>query len=300
MKKRIFLLLLIALTWPQVGLTQTQVLTEDDWQPLTNDLSRGELLRMHMPPELDAVPRDFRFPEDTLETPGPRVFGLDISHHNTSDIPFDKLVSKNIRYVFIKATQGVTLKDPKFAYFWSNIGNLSGQKWVARGAYHFLSSLTDPIEQAESHVAYVNLHGGYLEDDLPPVMDLEWDKSSASGPDRWKNHSPAEIVSRALKYLKRVEQLTGRIPMVYVSRAWWNERGIPASDITKFSRYKMWIPDYSNSTRNNENPKGPGGIIPDLWQFTDRSKISGGPNAKFDGNLYKGTLNQFIDEFYNQ
>lgn len=284
---------------PLVSVAQVMNWTEDSWEELVDEPSRGELLRQHMPPEIEAVPRNFKFPEDTLNPPAPRVFGIDISHYSPANLPFDKFAEKNIHYVYIKATQGTNFKDGKFPHFWSSIGALTGNKKVARGAYHFLSASTssDPELQAERFVAYVNLHGGFHSDDMPPVMDWEWDKASASSPDRWAALTPAQIVAKALKFLKRVEDLTGRVPMIYVSRAWWRERGILDSEIAKFSRYKLWIPDYSTATLGNENPRGPNNVVPHLWQFTDRSRITGGPAANLDGNMFKGTLNDFRGTF---
>lgn len=289
--------LVLFLLYPLVGATQPW--TEDDWVPLTNELSRSELLRMHMPQDPKAVPRIFRFPQDTLSAAGRRTFGLDISHHNPSNIPFHQLRDKNIHFVYMKATQGVTHKDQKFGHFWNSIGNLPAHLKVARGAYHFLSALSssDPELQAERFVAYVNLNGGFEADDLPPVMDLEWDKASPSSPDRWANYTPAQIVSKALKFLIRVEELTGKTPMIYVSRAWWRERRIPESEIARFARYRLWIPDYSRATLENENPRGPNGVIPDLWQFTDSSRITGGPSANLDANMFDGPPDEFLEIF---
>lgn len=291
--------LVLFLAWPLVSYSLGTEWTEDDWQPLTNEPSRNQLQTYYqLGFEIEAVPRDFRFPEDTLVTTGgPKTFGIDISHYNPSDLPFTKFSAKNIRYVFIKATQGTGFKDPKFQHFWNSIGSLPATKKVARGAYHFLSASSDPILQAERHVAYVNLHGGYQAADLSPVVDLEWDKGSVSGPDRWSDYTPSQIISRVLQYLVRVEALTGKIPMVYTSKAWWRERQIPDSEIHKLSRYKLWLADYSIATRNSENPRGPDNVIPELWQFTDRAKITGGPTSGFDGNMFKGTLEEFLNEF---
>lgn len=291
------------LFYPLVGMSQASVWKEDDWQELVDEPSRADLLRMHSQPslefEINALPRNFRFPQDTAPSTGPHTFGIDISHYSPSDLPFAEFKAKNIHYVYIKATQGITYKDPKFKDFWQTIGALPDSKAIARGAYHFLSAFasSDPEEQAERFVAYVNLHGGFTADDLPPVMDLEWDVSS-SGQDRWADYTSAQIVDKALKFLNRVEALTGRVPMIYTSHSWWKGR-IPEAEISKFSRYKLWIADYSTSTLANENPRGPTGIVPDLWQFTDKSRITGGPSADLDGNSFKGTLDDFIRVFYN-
>jgi lysozyme len=292
--------LLMAMSWSLVGWSQTFGWTEADWQPLTNEPSRQELLRSSMSStdlNIFFLPRSFKFPENTLTLDnGPQTFGLDISHYSAA-LPFGELWKKNIWYVYIKATQGTGYKDPKFKENWKAVGNLPASQRIARGAYHFLSATKDPKLQAEKFVAYVNLQGGFNSDDLPPVMDLEWDKASSTGRDRWAKKTSSEIIAAALTFLERVEELTGRIPMIYTSTAWWRERGISESKIGKFARYKLWIADYSGATRLSENPRAPGNVVPQLWQFTDRSTVSGVSSGSFDANAFKGTLEEFNQEF---
>lgn len=288
--------LIALLAYPLVGLAQSATWTEEDWEPLVDEPSRQELLRFNSPMELDAeLSRNFRFPEDTHT--GTQIFGIDISHYSPSNLPFAKFKEKNILFVYMKATQGTGYKDSKFKDFWAAAGALPATKKVPRGAYHFLSASSDPELQAERFVAYVNLHGGIRADDLPPVMDLEWDKATSISRDRWADKTSAQIVSRALLFLARVEALTGKIPMIYTSKAWWRERGISDSDIQKFARYKLWIADYSNATLANENPRGPNNVVPHLWQFTDKSRITGGPTANLDANAFRGTLDDFVRLF---
>jgi hypothetical protein len=153
--------------------------------------------------------------------------------------------------------------------------------------------------QADRFVAYVNLQGGFKSGDMPPVMDLEWDKASANAADRWSNYSPSEIVRRALVFLNRVEQLTGRIPMMYTARSWWRERGIPDSEIGKFVRYPIWVADYSKASLRSEDPASPGNARESLWQFADSAKIQQYPNG-LDANIFKGTEREFLSIFFQK
>ncbi len=255
--------------------------------------------------EIKSLKRNFVFPKDTTfdsvrnEVRRDSIFGIDISHYTDSKLRFDLLSSQNVRFVYAKATQGVTFKDPKFGTYWKTMDALPADKKVLRGAYHFLSadSGSSALEQADRFVAYVNLHGGIKETDLPPVMDLEWDIGS-SGVDRWKNLTPDQIVTKALTWLNRVQELTGRAPMVYTARSWWRERKIPESDIAKFSNFRIWIADYSNSSLASEVPAVPAGGAPDLWQFSDKSTLSIGYGGNLDANIFKGTEEQFFSTFF--
>src|SRR4029078_9095672 len=106
--------------------------------------------------------------------------------------------------------------------FWSQLGALPKNEKVYRGAYHFLSSDSPGLSQAESFLGYVGVHGGFKPDDMPPCLDLEWDKT-ASNPDRWAGHTPEEIIQSALDWLKEVNSKTGRKPMIYTALSWWKE-----------------------------------------------------------------------------
>ncbi|PWU22223.1 MAG: glycoside hydrolase [Bdellovibrio sp.] len=295
----------LALCWPFVGLSQTDQWSEEDWEPLVDEPSRQDLLPLTIPPEfeMEAIPLTFWFPQDTHDrSNGSRLFGIDLNHYSPASTPIASLSAKNIRYVYVKATQGVSLKDAKFGYFWEALGRLPDRQKVARGAYHFLSSDAgaDPVLQAERFVAYVNLHGGFTSEDLPPVVDLEWDITHRSDRDRWSYRTPRQIVNATLAFLSRVEVLTGTIPMLYTARAWWRERLIPEKDIAKFARYPLWIADYGNKTRLREKPLGPHGVTPTLWQFSDKARISGARSGVFDANVFSGTEEDFMKTFFQK
>lgn len=281
----------------------TDVSTDDGWTPLENEPSRQELLSLTksaLIPEF--IQKSFVFPANTFVDANnvPRknnIFGIDISHYTPSDLPFDQLVSQNIHYVYAKATQGTSYKDAKFAQFWDAMAKLPASKKVFRGAYHFLSASDDPKTQAERFVAFINLHGGLKADDLPPVMDLEWDIAVANGPDRWLKQKPAVIVTAALTYLQRVQELTGRTPVIYTARSWWRSVGIAESEIQKFSQYPIWIADYSNSALASEVPAVPNKAKPALWQFSSTSKLTGSFKSGLDANIFYGTEAEFLSTF---
>jgi lysozyme len=277
--------------------------TADGWIPLQDEPSRQQLFELTKPNEsAEAIQKNFVFPTDTfvdiqnVERKN-SIFGVDISHYTPANFPFDQLVAQNIHYVYAKATQGVAFKDPKFAQFWNALGQLPEKQKVFRGAYHFLSSSDDPKTQAERFVAFLNLHGGLQPNDLPPVMDLEWDIAVANGPDRWRNYKSAEIVTAALMFLKRVEQLTGRTPMIYTARSWWRSVGIVESDIKQFSKYPIWIADYSRSAMATEVPAVPNNAKPDLWQFSESAKLTGFKSG-VDANIFHGTEADFLSTFF--
>src|SRR6185437_8169083 len=118
---------------------------------------------------------------------------IDVSHYTSKDLNQNVLRLQDIRFVYVKATQGTAFKDGQFAYFWEKLHSLPGQKAVSVGAYHFLSAGIDGTDQARRFIEFVGLHGGFKSSDMPPCLDLEWDRTSTT-PDRWTSVSPDEIV----------------------------------------------------------------------------------------------------------
>lgn len=289
---------------------------------LTGDLSRQELFAEIRAADARGTPADakraqesiqtfslvgpFRFPGDTTYDSAlnkPRVnsfFGVDISHYTNSAFPIELLKVRNIQFLYMKATQGAGSLDGKFAAFWARAGKLPRGSQVHRGAYHFLSACNgndctvDPVNwgkrQASTFVKVVKANGGLLATDMPPVVDLEWDKASSAGADRWANRKPKDILLVIDAFTAEVKAQLNRTPMIYTARSWWNERmnGLPMSDTMK--RSPLWLADYSKSSRASEIPRTIPGAAWTLWQFTDAGTMASGFNGGFDANIYKGSL----------
>lgn len=91
------------------------------------------------------------------------IKGIDISHHNV--ISDWNKIDTNIKFVFIKSTEGKSFKDPKFDSNWKN----AKKHGFIRGAYHFFSPNISAEEQFLNFKNNVKLSKG----DLPPVVDVE-------------------------------------------------------------------------------------------------------------------------------
>ncbi|ENN83810.1 Glycoside hydrolase (plasmid) [Rhizobium freirei PRF 81] len=294
--------------------------TESSWTDLpddqSEDASRATLFEKYEVPaynpnapetknETLAIPTDFAFPrdarEDRLKGSKPRVdsiFGIDISHYTSPDLDMTLLKQKEVKFIYIKATQGVSSKDKLFKKFWADAGNLPASIAIPRGAYHFLSSASDASgkAQANAFVDYLNLHGGLKAGDLPPVVDLEWDVAKGN-PDRWVGHSADEIVAKTLECLKQIEARTGRRPIIYTAKAWFSSNTVPLSRVGEFKDYPIWIADYNPKRKFDETPAVLPGSTTAIWQFTDRAKISGISTAGFDSSIFYGTNAKFRQTF---
>jgi lysozyme len=285
-----------------------------EWIDLENEPSRSELFSTYIVPKdsegksiIGSRSFDLRgpfvFPTNALRDGANErknsIFGIDISHHNGESLEFDGLRQQHIRFVYMKASQGARFRDPMFSSNWQSIGRLNGAQSVRRGAYHFLSADADPIRQAEAFLKMLEISGGLQRNDMPPVVDLEWDFSEPNSVDRWSNYSPDDIVKKTLDWLRYIKEKTGRRPMVYTSHEWWRQRGIPEAEFGKFAEYGLWIANYSESRRASERPTTPNNAKWHLWQFTDRARLSAGyprPGG-VDADIFHGTEADFEEAF---
>lgn len=292
--------------------------SEASWKALTNEPSRADLFSRYARALANrpggrqsfAFPRNFTFPNDaqrnrdgTLRQNA--IFGIDISHYQGIGIAIEQLKMEQVAFVYVKATQGTDLADKAFGHYWRALGNLPPSLHIPRGAYHFLSS--DPAQsgaaQADRFLAYIDLHGHFREGDLPPALDLEWDRTCATCVDRWetRNRKPAEIIATAKEFLQRVKDATGRSPLLYTNRGFLRDVGIKSQEQeTRLTEgVKVWIFDVSDTDADAEiaNPKY--NLPHVLWQFSWGALLTDGYPGKVDVEFYRGTSASFQRDFVN-
>ena len=154
-----------------------------------------------------------------------------------------------IKFVFIKASEGVGMKDPMFKQNWE----AAGERNIQRGAYHFFRSSKDGELQARN---FINTVGELRHSDLPPVLDIETIHLGCSR---------KLLNQRALQWLKTVSEAYGRKAIVYSSESFI--RDMLDKEIT--DNYPIWIAHYGVSSPDTDNW--------DFWQFTDRACVYGLP-----------------------
>ncbi len=130
------------------------------------------------------------------------TIGVDISSYQ-ANVDMEKLKEQNIRFVYIKATEGSTLQDDKFAVNWAN----AEKAGLPSGAYHFFSFDSPGSTQAENFIKTV---GDDLKGRLLPTVDVEYygDK---------KENPPAkdDVVRELTVFLQALEAHYGTKPMIY-------------------------------------------------------------------------------------
>lgn len=199
------------------------------------------------------------------------IKGVDVSHYQ-GNIDWQVLSGEDIRFAYIKATEGSSHTDEKFLYNYAEARKTE----LKIGAYHFFSFDSPGSSQAEHFIRTVEPFEGML----PPAVDVEFYG------DKKKNPPKAEDVEAELRaYLSRVEQAYDRKPVIYATMEAWELyiRG-------RFDEYPLWIrnilrePVLQSGAENGQEQSWT------FWQYTDRGRLKGyaGEEVFIDLNVFYG------------
>lgn len=122
-------------------------------------------------------------------------YGIDVSRHQ-GRIDWGRVARDDISFAYIKATEGATFVDSRFAENWSN-AEAAG---LVRGAYPFFTLCADGEAQARNFLRVVPDDP----DALPPAVDLELAGNCPARPD------PATVERELNAFLTLVERVTAR------------------------------------------------------------------------------------------
>lgn len=145
------------------------------------------------------------------------IIGIDVSYYD----PIVDWEAYNWDFVFVKESEA-NFQDVDFIAQWK-----AARGRTLRGAYHFFRPATNPTDTAR---AMVNRMGNDL-GELPIVLDLE-------AADNVPNQ---DLGYRALVWLREVERLTQRRPIVYTSPAFIRQH---LQGFEEFGGYPLWQATY--------------------------------------------------------
>lgn len=195
---------------------------------------------------------------------GPTVEGIDVSVWQGSSIDWNQVKASGRAFGIARISYGTGTIDATFPGNWSRM-KAAG---MIRGAYQWFRPAQDAKAQADIVISKVGVLGP---GDLPVTADVE-ETQGLSG---------AAITAALHVWMDRVEAGTGKRPMIYSGKYFWNDN-VGSKD---FASYPYWIPAY-------------GPTCPDLasawsdwkfFQYTDKASvpsISGGVDGdKFNGSL---------------
>lgn len=179
------------------------------------------------------------------------IKGIDISHHQ-GKIDWEKLKYENIKFVFIKATEGHDFIDEDFINNWNNSKKIG----LIRGAYHFYSLRIPGKDQAFNFIANVPKE----ENTLPPVIDLEFGGNSKVRPTR------EEFKKELFDFIYEIESYYNKKPIFYITNTFFN---IYLKDDEDLLKYDIWIRNIYYEPRKIDGKEWI------FWQYNCRGHMDG-------------------------
>lgn len=202
---------------------------------------------------------DVFFPDDQLllsailngsssREPSSVCDGIDVSHHQGL-IDWEAVSATKVQFVFLKATEGATHVDRRFAR------NLRGARRVGIpvGAYHFLNAKSTIASQFANFYE----HASPSELDLLPVVDVEW-----SGVRGWSTQQLHDSLSL---FVRLVEEYYGCQPLIYADEKFFY-RHLKGH----FDSYPLFIARYQK-----QQPQLPFARRYYLWQSSEKGHVAG-------------------------
>lgn len=184
------------------------------------------------------------------------VVGIDLSAHN-GDVDFEKVAAAGIKFVFLKASEGVDFRDPKFLENYQN----ARKAGIKVGAYHFFRFDRDGYKQGQNFLNAIDS----LTFDLPLAIDVE----------EWGN--PEDFSTGQI-----AEALRGMIFALEGSRhkviIYTNKGGYHRFIRGQLEEMPVWVCSFTN-------PPMPTGEWT-LWQHSHQSHVDG-----IDGYVDLNTFN---------
>ena len=196
--------------------------------------------------------------EKTPLLAGYAVHGIDVSAYQ-GRINWPEVARHEVHFAFLKASEGATLHDPRFARNWRE-ARAAG---ILCGAYHYFVPTRDGRAQADNFAAVVTRRPG----DLPPVLDVE----------AANFHDVAVMRREVARWLRLVEGRYGVRPILYTNYGFYR-RHLAGH----FDDYPLWLAHY-------EVPRP--GLAPTrwlIWQHSDEAYVPG-IRGTVDFNVFQGT-----------
>ena len=180
--------------------------------------------------------------------------GIDISKYQSLNGPIDwakVATDKNIKFIYIKATEGTTHVDP---YYKDHLDKARRHGFKV-GSYHFFT-MKSPVK---SQFDNFKRNAVKSKQDLIPVIDLEI---------KVLGFTRKQLQDSVMAFADLLRAHYGCEPLLYVGGDYMREH------LTKdFADFKLFMPRYSRS--DDAEPKVPFGAKWSIWQFSQAGTIKG-------------------------
>lgn len=176
------------------------------------------------------------------------------------------VLSKQMDFVFVKATEGSSYTDEMFAR------NFAGARAAGlyTGAYHFFSFDSPGSTQAENFISVLD-ETGLTEGMLPPVIDVELYGEYTKSP-----KAAEEVAAELEDMITALEKRYGKKPMIYCTDRAYRLYNEGFGDCPLWRRNVYFKPLRDDWT---------------FWQYSDTEQLDGyeGDEGYIDMDLFKGS-----------
>jgi len=204
---------------------------------------------------------------------GPRraVQGVDVAafqHPGGRAINWPRVARARIQFAAIKATEGNYYVNPYYARDLAR-ATASGLKVMAYG-------FANPRPHAGNGTAagqarFLVRHAGTVHGQRPPLMlDIEYNPYKGGICYRLR---PAAMVGWLKRFDAEIQELTGRLPVIYTTAGWWDKC---TGGSRAFAQSPIW-PAAWTTGRRPWLPRGWRNWA--LWQYTSTATVPGIPDA---------------------
>ena len=201
--------------------------------------------------------------------------GVDVSHWQGA-ISWPQVVSADISFAFMKATEGTTIADLTYPVNRSGAASVG----IRSGAYHFArpsgsgepAIVADAIAEADYFLSVAQPQPG----DLPPVLDLE----TRGGLDS------TSLLTWASAWLEEVYERTGVRALVYTSPNFWKQ-SLADTGTVALNGYPLWVAHWTSGAAPLVPAANWGNNGWTFWQWSSTWRVAGIPTA-VDGDRFRG------------
>jgi len=208
------------------------------------------------------------YPDFGIELPlGYKIHGIDVSSYQ-GNIYWPAVAQMhdqdvNIKFAFIKATEGLNNVDKQFNSNWQK----AKESNITRGAYHYFLATKSGRLQAQNFINTVKLQPG----DMPPVLDVE----------ELYGVRPDSMRSRVAAWLLTVQKAYNIKPVIYTNVSFYtNFLG------HQFDDYPLWVAHYFVQKQPGVDEGW------NFWQHNATGKVNG-IKTRVDFDVFSGDTTSF-------
>lgn len=187
------------------------------------------------------------------------IKGVDLSHHNSDETLHKCLADKEIKYIWLKASEGATYRDKTFITRAARVGDY--EKII--GAYHYArpENGNGAIDEANNFFKTIESLTVFH-----PLIALDWEGNALG----WKDRNARE--RWIIDFVYRINKLVGYKPFIYLqSSAVHDYPNIPQLNVG------LWVAKYGGRAARGQ------------WPFISMRQTTDNP---YDKDEFYGTIEQ--------